>query len=419
MLKKIIVPVLITLFAAGALIVGLSVRAAAKEPVTLSFWEQDGADQQALLDEFITEFHKKYPSITVKRTHYETEELRHTFVDAAIAGQGPDVVLGPNDNLGVFVPGNLIVPALEVMGREFLKGFTQPSLTAASFNGQSYMVPDRNGNELCLIYNKKLVSSAPKTWDEMIGMAAKLRKEGKIQYAVVFNQTEPYFTLPMLGAFGGQVFDDPNSSRAKPTLDTPQVRKWIQWLDAIHRDGQIPAHADYDIASTLFQEGKAAFLINGPWCFVNFIESYNMDIGIAAIPRVNGKWPMPYFAVKGYSVSRIAASDPDRKEACRLFIEYVTSRECQIRMMETHQQLPTLISALKDKAVTGDPLIAGQLDSLGKGTPMPVITQMRAVWDAIKPVQQQVFAGTISPEDAPAIMQKQAEDGIRALGIRQ
>ena len=79
---------------------------------------------------------------------------------------------------------------------------------------------------------------------------------------------------------------------------------------------------------------------------------------------------------------------------------------------------PTRISALEDKAVTGDPLITGQLESIEKGIPMPVITQMRAIWDAIKPVQQQVFAGTVSPEDAPALMQKRAEDGIRALGIK-
>ena len=143
-----------------------------------------------------------------------------------------------------------------------------------------------------------------------------------------------------------------------------------------------------------------------------------MEIGIAAVPQINGKWPAPYFSVKGYSVSRTAAADPSRKEACRLFIQYVTSKQCQLRMMETHNQLPTIISALKDKAVTGNPLLAGQLDSLEKGTPMPTVTQMRAIWEAIKPVQQLMFAGKISPEEAPAIMQKRAENWIKALGLK-
>ena len=143
-----------------------------------------------------------------------------------------------------------------------------------------------------------------------------------------------------------------------------------------------------------------------------------MDIGIAAIPQVNGQWPKPYTAVKGYTISRTAVADPKKKEAARLFVEWVTNQDSQIRMMDTHKQLPTLKSALKDKAVTDDPMIAGQKDSLEKGTPMPVLTQMRAVWDAIKPVQQELFAGKIKPEDAPAKMQKRAEDGIKALGIK-
>ena len=385
---------------------------------SIEFWEQVGADQQAVPADLLADFQKKYPNIAVKRVHHETEELRKNFTSAAIGGQGPDVVLGPNDNLGVFVPGNLIVPATEVMGDDFFKDFDGAALEASKYNGVQYMVPDRNGNELCLLYNKKLVQKAPKTWEEMIEMAEKLKKEGKVQYAVTFNQTEPFFSVPMLGAFGGKVFDDAFSSKAKPTLNTPEVKAWFTWLKKIHSEGQIPKEADYDVSSNLFQEGKVAFLINGPWSFVNYIESYSMDIGIAAIPQVNGKWPMPYTAVKGYTVSRTAVADPKKKEASRLFVEWVTNQDSQIRMMDTHKQLPTLKSALKDKAVTDDPMISGQKDSLQHGTPMPVITQMRAVWDAIKPVQQELFAGKIKPEDAPAKMQKRAEDGIKALGSK-
>lgn len=386
--------------------------------VSIEFWEQDGADQQAVLDELITEFQKKNTNITVKRVHHETEELRKNFTSAAIGGQGPDVVLGPNDNLGVFVPGNLIVPASEVMGDAFFKDFDEAPLAASKYNGVQYMVPDRNGNELCLLYNKKLISKAPKTWDEMVQMAEKLKKDGKVQYVVAFNQNEPFFSIPMLGAFGGKVFDDATSSKAKPTLNTPEVKAWLQWLEKIHKDGQIPKEADYDVASNLFQEGKVAFLINGPWSFVNYIESYSMDIGLAAIPQINGKWPTPYTAVKGYTISRTAVADPKKKEASRLFIEWVTNKDSQLRMMDTHKQLPTLKSALKDKAVTDDPMISGQKDSLLKGTPMPIITQMRAVWDAVKPVQQELLSGKIKAEDAPAKMQKRAEDGIKALGIK-
>ena len=86
-------------------------------------------------------------------------------------------------------------------------------------------------------------------------------------------------------------------------------------------------------------------------------------------------------------------------------------------LFRSHQQIPTNLEAIKDAKITGNPLIAGQKDQLSKATPMPNITQMRAIWDAIKPVQQNVLSGKTKPEDAGAIMQKKAEEGIKALGL--
>ena len=385
--------------------------------VVIEFWEQDGAEQQAVLDEIIAEFQKDYPNIQVKRVHHETEDLRKNFTSAAIGGAGPDVVLGPNDNLGVFVPGDLIVDATTVMGEGFFSDFETSALDASKYNGKQYMVPDRNGNELCLIVNKKIVSKAPKTWDELVEIGAKLKKEGKAEYTVAFNMTEPFFTVPFFASFGGKVLDDPTSAKAKPTLNTPEAKAWFTFLAKIHKDGVIPKEADYDVASNLFKEGKVPFLINGPWSFVDYIENAEMDIMLAPIPSINGKFPAPYCAVKGYTISQTAVKDPNKMEAVRLFVERVTNVKSQLAMMDTHKQLPSISDALKDKAVTDDPMIASQKAQLEKCVPQPIITQMRAIWDAVKPVQQELFAGKVTPEEAPAKMQKRAEDGIKALGL--
>jgi maltose-binding protein MalE len=305
------------------------------------------------------------------------------------------------------------------MGKDFLSGFSAAPVASSTYNGTVYMIPDRFGNELCLLYNKTLVSAAPTSWDEMIRIGKTLEEEGRVLFPVAFNMDEPFFSIPMLASFGGQVFDNPSSNKARPTLATPQVKKWAEWLVKIHREGQIPEKADYDTASELFQDGKVPFLINGPWSFLNYAETYSMNFGVAPIPKINGKWPAPYYAVKGYSVNRAVLDSPDKKEACRLFIKFVTSKNCQIRMAKINKTLPSIISALKDKEITDDPLLMGQIDSIEKGIPIPVIPQMRAIWDAIKPVQNQLFDGKVSPAEAPALMQKNAEEGIKALGLEQ
>lgn len=388
---------------------------ASTKPVSLALWEQDDATAQKTLDGLITEFQAANKNITVKRTHFETEDLRKNYTTASLGTTGPDIVLGPNDNLGVFVPGSLVQPIDTIVGAEFMAKIDPNALEAGKYTGKQYMLPDRNGNEVLVSYNKKLVPTPPKTFEELEAMGLKLKKEGKVDYGLVFNEVEPFFSIGFLGAFGGQVFDDVNAATPKPTLNTPAVAQWMTFMQKIHTEGLIPKEADATIADNLFKGGKAAFIINGPWGFADYTKA-GIDIGIMPIPTINGKSPAPYSAVKGYTVSA-GVTDKDKLAAVKAFLLFVNSKDAQLKMVDAHQQTPSNLEAMKDVKITGNPLIAGQKDQLAVALPMPIITQMRAIWDAIKPVQQDVLSGKTKPEAAGAIMQKKAEEGIKALGL--
>jgi len=385
------------------------------KPVNITFWEQDDPSAQKILDKLIVDFHTANPTITVKRTHFETEDLRKNYTTASLGTTGPDVVLGPNDNLGVFVPGSLVQPIDNIVGADFLKTLDSKSLEAGKYSGKQYMLPDRNGNEVLVSYNKKLVPTPPKTFEELEKMGLQLKADKKVEYGLVFNEVEPFFSVGFLGAFGGKVFDDVNATSPKPTLNIPAVTQWMTFMKKIHSEGLIPKESDATVADNLFKGGKAAFIINGPWGFADYTKA-GIDLGIMAIPTINGKSPLPYSAVKGYTVSA-GVKDANKVAAVKKFLIFVNSKDAQLKMVDAHQQMPTNLEAIKDAKITGNPLIAGQKDQLTKSLPMPVITQMRAIWDAIKPVQQDVLSGKTKPEDAGAIMQKKAEDGIKALGL--
>jgi len=385
------------------------------KPVSLAIWEQDDPNAQKILDGLIKDFTTANPTITLKRTHYETEDLRKNYTTASLGTTGPDIVLGPNDNLGIFVPGSLIQPIEDIVGADFLATLDPQALDAAKFSGKQYMLPDRNGNEVLVAYNKKLVPTPPKTFEELEAMGLQLKKDKKVEYGLVFNEVEPFFSIGFLGAFGGKVFDDINAASPKPTLNTPAVTQWMTFMKKIHSEGLIPKEADGTVADNLFKGGKAAFEINGPWGFGDYTKA-GIDFGIMPIPTINGKSPAPYSAVKGYTVSA-GVKDADKVAAVKKFLIFVNSKDSQLKMVDAHQQTPTNLEAMKDAKITGNPLIAGQKDQLAKATSMPIITQMRAIWDAIKPVQQDVLSGKTKPEAAGAIMQKKAEDGIKALGL--
>ena len=328
------------------------------KPVSIAFWEQDDPNAQKVLDKLITDFHTANPTITVKRTHYETEDLRKNFTTASLGTTGPDIVLGPNDNLGVFVPGNLIQPIDNIVGADFLKTLDPKSLEAAKFSGKQYMLPDRNGNELLIAYNKKFVKTPPATFEALEKIGLQLKADNKVDYGLVFNEVEPFFSIPFLGAFGGKVFDDVSATSPKPTLNTPAVTQWMTFMAKIHSEGLIPKEADATVADNLFKGGKAAFELNGPWGFGDYKKA-GIDFGIMAIPTINGKSPLPMTAVKGYTVSA-GVKDANKIAAVKKFLIFVNSKDAQLQMVAAHQQYPTNLEAMKDAKITGDPLIAGQ-----------------------------------------------------------
>lgn len=397
---------------------GKVASAKAAAAVKITFWEQDDANADKVLDTLVADFMSKNPNITVKRTHYETETLRKQYLTASLGTEAPDVVLSPNDNIGTFATAGVITPVDTVLGKDWAKLFDPAAVKSVQYDGHSYMVPDRNGNDLCLIYNKKLVPTAPKTFEEVIKISKSLKAAGKVDYGFVFNQTEPFFTLPFLKAFGGEVFDNASSKNPKVTLDTPAMKNMLTWLVSLKTDEVMPKECDYNQADSMFKQGKAAFLENGPWSFGDYAKALGTEnVGITALPSIAGKYPAVYAASKGYTISKSVLKDAAKKAAVAKFVAFMTSGASQVKMVAVHNQAPTILTAAKDPRVLANKFVAAQLFPLSKSITQPIIPQMRGIWDSVKSVQQLVFAGKVTPAAAGAQMQKAAEDAIDALGI--
>lgn len=402
------------IFALSMVLVMMAAMAVYAAPTKLSFWEQDDPSAQKVMDELIAMFEKANPNVKVERSHFETEDLRKNFAAAAIGSEGPDVVFGPNDNLGVFVPGGFILSMEKVYGKDYLvKKFDANALEASMYEGEIYLLPDRNGNELCLVYNKKLVPNAPKTMEELISITKKLQSDKKVDFGLAFNTVEPFFTVPFLGAFDTFVLANPSSEKnAKPTLDAPGIGKMFAYLKGLMDDKVAARGVDYGAAEGLFKEGKVAFLINGPWSFTSYVEA-GMSIGISRIPSIAGKYPTSWTAVKGYSIS----VNTKNLELAKKFVDFMTNAEAQIKLVPAHNQIPTVPAAMNADVVTKNVLLSSQTEAVKYGVAMPIVPHMRACWDALKAVQADVFSNAIKPEDAPARAQKLALDALKQMGI--
>jgi arabinogalactan oligomer/maltooligosaccharide transport system substrate-binding protein len=396
----------------GAACGGSTTSTAAEPTADIQIYSQkDPKTLEPLLQSQIVDFQKAHPTITVKIVHYETEQLRTNFQTAAIAHSGPELVYGPNDNIGPWVTLKILQPIDTVMGRDFVNQFSKNAVDAVSFKGHVYAAPDINGNHLMLLYNKKLVTGAPPaTTDDLMTRAKALTDTSKNQYGIVFNQNEPYWLMPWLGGFGGAVFD----ANTKPTLNNQAMIDALTFERSLKTSGVTPSTADYNKADSLFKSGNAAFLINGDWSLADYQKAFGNDFGIAPLPQVSktGKWAAPYTAARGYSIN--AAATGDKLAAAKIFLQWISQASQNVKVAQ-YSNIPANAAAATDPQVKNDPILGATAAALVHGVPQPIVPEMRAIYDAIRTPLTDVMNGKQDPAAAAAAMQNDAVTRIAQM----
>ena len=305
-------------------------------------------------------------------------------------------------------------PLDEYFSTDELAGLDERAVV--KFKDQTYQLADRIGNHLALVYNKSLMPVPPANTDELIAMGQELTKDLNgdgvtDQWGLVWNFTEPFFFIPWLSGFGGWVLDD----NAHPTLNTPSATNAFRFVRSLRDQYKmVPPDCDYNTADALFKEGRAAMLINGPWSWAGY-GTAGIDYEIARIPLVTstGLWPAPMVSPLGYSLN--VNSDGEELAAAVKLLKYLLSDSVQQQFVEATGIIPSSIVVREDSTYLLRPHVAESLSQYEVGRAMPIVPELRAVWDAMRASYQSVLGGYLSPEDAAAKMQHDAEQKIQEM----
>jgi maltose-binding protein MalE len=386
-----------------------------KNPRTIVVWHSLRPVDRVVLRESLDDFARRYPGWKFSELFYAPEEARTNFIISALGGSGPALFWGANDNIGPFVEMQVIAPLEDLLAPTFLDSFiTDPLIANTWMDGHLYQIADRVGNHLHLVYNRALIREPPGSMAELIEMGGELTRDTDgdgtaDRYALVWNYTEPYFAVPFIGGYGGWIIDEHN----RPTLNTDAVIQAVQLIsDLVDKHGIIPQECDYEIANALFKDGYAAMIINGSWSWGSYIDN-GIDIGLARIPRIDetGLWPSPAVSPLGYSVN-VNLREKKLDMAVKL-LRYLTSSQIQLKFTRVSATIPSRTDAFEDPAVTENPMVTASLDQLLVGRVMSPVTEMRWIWDAMRPAYQSIFTGQMPPERAAPEMQALAEKLIR------
>ena len=330
-------------------------------------------------------------------------------ISAAVPrGKGPDLFIYAQDRLGGWIEaGKTVEPIDFFIDKPTRERLLPGMLEAMTYKGGVYGLPI-NYKSITLIYNKDLVKTPPKTTDEMVKVAKALTNAQSGRYGLAYWYTNFYFHSALMNAFGGAVFD----KDGKLSVDSPAtVASLNQMMTWYKKDGIMPTEPSEALIAAMFNEGKAAMVINGPW-FVGDIDK-KINYGLAVLPMVDAaKKPMrPWLTIEGAYVS----ASSTKKEAAYELAKYLTSEEAGLVLALEGRQLHTNKAVYNDKRVSGDAVLKAFRDQLDSAEAMPNRPEMTMVWSPATTAMNKIVKGNASVEAALKEASGTMQDSIAAL----
>jgi arabinogalactan oligomer/maltooligosaccharide transport system substrate-binding protein len=235
-----------------------------------------------------------------------------------------------------------------------------------------------------MIYNKDLIKQLPKDTNELKTLADSL--QSGTTYGFVYN-TGFYFTAGYFFAAGMKLFDSSNNSIIAQGDGGATALTFIKDMAA---DKKLIAANDYGKADSMFKEGKAGIIINGPWAVGDYVTALGAEkVGVASMPALSatGNPFSPFVNTKDLFLN--ANSDADHKTAAMNFIKFLVSKDIEQLLFEKAKHIPSNL----DVDTSADPVIDGFKQQMKTGVSMPIITEMGQVWNPMQTAIDSVMAG--------------------------
>lgn len=376
---------------------------AADKPEKLVMWEDQ--EKGAGTEDAIKKFEEKY-GIKVDLKEIPMLDQQEKLRLDGPAKKGPDVITTPHDRIGPLAIEGLIAPIK--VSDDVTKLYTESSINALTYDGKLYGLPKSTETPV-FIYNKKLMPKAPESFDDVLAFSK--GDKGGAQYGFLANWTDFYFANGVLSGYGSYVFKDDNG-----TLDAKDLglsnKGAVEGLDYItswYKDGLFPKGIIGEKAGPtidgLFQEGKVASVMNGPWSFQGYKDA-GIDIGVAPMPKLpNGEDVKTFIGVKGYNVSQFS---PNQEWAAKL-VEFITNEENAKTRFEKTAEIPPIVSLMEDPIIADNEAAKAVAVQSERGVPMPNIPEMAEVWAPAANALQLSATGKSEPKAA-------LESAVKTIG---
>jgi len=372
---------------------GVAAQELEKREVVL--WHSYSGAEKATFEEIVSAFNESQSETKVISLFIPYTAFADKLTSAIAVGKGPDLFVFAHDRIGDWAAQGLVEPLQHYLGAEDVERFSRPALDALTVPQGSRMLYGLPlaMKSVALVYDAARVPRPPATLDELVSEARRLTTDN--EYGFVMDWAVTYNEAGFLHAFGGMTLD----KKGHPALDVRGNVEALAWVRKLREEGLLPREVTGAMIESLFNQGKAAMIVTGPW-FLRDIKP-GVDFRVAPLPGGPAGLARPFLSVEGL----ILSSKSRHKEAAVQVMRYVASDESgRLRLEKAGQPVANKASW----AGNTDPALEGFRRQAELAVPMPSAPAMRHVWRPMDAALTKAIAQGVEPEDALREAQQRA-----------
>ncbi len=353
--------------------------------------------------------------IQVERLGGAAWNTYYLTLNAAIAGgTPPDVAVMHGSSLVDYARRGLLLPLDKLVGITGVNlGDAVPEARVAiAYNGANYAVPFDVHAALFhvnvdIFKQAGLVDGSgkpmlPHSTDEFLADAAKVKQAtGKNFMAIprVGDALGVHLFESLLEQQGSDIL---NSQGTQATLDSPEARNALSFMDKMFSGGFINGNQTYDAANQSFLNGEAAILFNGTWVVDQYNTTAKFKYEVLSMPTLYSK-PAVWADNHTWTIPKQPKADPVKYRAALEFVSYLYAHDRDWALATGHITVRTsVLDSNEYKAAPQRASYADTASTVAHSVPhiagwpavfTALIKAIESIWFQHMPVDQALKAG--------------------------
>lgn len=321
--------------------------------VTVTFYNTMGTNLSTVLDQYIVEFNKLYPNITIEYTAVGNyDDVREQISTEITVGNQPNMAYCYADHVALYNLAKAVttldslIDSQEVVTRadgtteilgltqeqkdDFIQGYYNEGKQFG--DGLMYTMPMSKSTEV-LYYNKTFFDennlTVPTTWEEMEAVCAQIKAIDPNSIPLGYDSENNWF-INMC-----EQYQSPYTSASDDhyLFDNDQNKAFVKLFNSWYQKGYLTTQTLYGAyTSGLFTntEGTKSYMSIGSSAGATYQRpaanadgSYPFEVGITSIPQVNAE--NPKVISQGPSLCIFQKENPQEVIASWLFVKFLTT----------------------------------------------------------------------------------------------